>query len=256
MNNKIDISVAIITKNEEKRLHECLKSVQFANDIIVVDSGSTDNTVEIARSFGCRVYVEEWKGYGPQKNSAIQKSKNEWVLVLDADENIPVETQKKIITVLKNPKADAYSFSRKTFFHGKWIRHCGWWPDKIVRLLRKSKGSFQRQIHESWATEGSVAHIDAFINHNSFENYSNMLKKLDEYSTATAYELHQANRKVLPTTPILRGLWTFFRIYIIKLGFLAGLDGLVIALTNAGGTFFKYAKLYELQKDNKYIEEK
>ncbi|MCE5311732.1 MAG: glycosyltransferase family 2 protein, partial [Nitrospiraceae bacterium] len=172
MNNKIDISVAIITKNEEKRLPHCLQSVQFADDIVVVDSGSTDNTVKIAKSFGCHVYTESWKGYGPQKNSAIQKCKNEWVLVLDADENIPIETQEKIIAVLKNPKADAYSFSRKTFFHDKWIKHCGWWPDKVVRLFRKSKGSFQRQIHESWITEGAVAHIDAFINHNSFENYS------------------------------------------------------------------------------------
>lgn len=140
MDRKAQLSVAIITKNEEKRLPDCLKSVSFANDIVVVDSGSTDRTVEITKEFGCRVFVEEWKGYGPQKNSAVKKCKYEWVLIVDADERIPEETGHEIMKILSSSdSADAYSFPRKNFFHNKWIRHCGWWPDRVIRLFKKIK---------------------------------------------------------------------------------------------------------------------
>jgi len=122
---RFKLSVAIITKNEEDRLSACLKSVSFADDIVVVDSGSTDRTVKIAKEMGCRVFIEEWKGYGPQKQSALQKCKNEWVLIIDADERIPEETKEKIMEIVKNPLADAYSFPLKNFFHKKWIKHCG-----------------------------------------------------------------------------------------------------------------------------------
>jgi len=153
---KLPLSVAIITKNEEERLPDCLKSVSFAEEIVVVDSGSTDRTIAIAEGFGCRVFVEDWKGYGPQKNSAVQKCSREWVLLIDADERIAPETAETIPKVLEHAQAAAYSFRRKNYLHGRWLKHSGYWPDRQVRLVRKSEGQFVGEIHERWETAGPV----------------------------------------------------------------------------------------------------
>ena len=251
-NDKFPLSVAIITKNEEGNLPACLASVAFADDIIVVDSGSTDRTVEIAGDFGCRVFVEEWKGFGPQKNSAIQKSRHEWILILDADERVPEETKQKILTILKSHhSADAYCFQRKNFIHGKWIRHSDFWPDRQIRLVRKNRGCYHSAIHEKWTTGGVVENVDVPIEHYSFFSYSDMLNTLNEYSTIISGELLSSGRKANFLSPVYHGLGMFIKIYLLKMGFLDGFDGLVIAITKAGGSFFKYAKLLELQKKNK-----
>lgn len=246
-NNRLPLSVAVITKNEEQRLPDCLRSVSFAGDIVVVDSGSTDRTVEIAEGFGCRVFVEEWKGYGPQKNSALQRCRYEWVLVLDADERIPPETAREISGVLQNPSADAYSFPRKNYLRGRWIRHSGWWPDRVVRLVRKDRGRFDHPVHEKWQTDGVISNIDSPIEHYSFSSYSDMLRTLDDYSTAIAEDLFSRGEKANRLSPVYHGAGMFFKTYFLKRGFLDGLDGLVIALTKAGGSFFKYAKLLEFR---------
>lgn len=252
MSKKILLSVAIITKNEEKNLPSCLGSVLFAEEIIVVDSGSTDRTVEIAERFGCKVFVEDWKGDGPQKNSALDKCKYEWVLVLDADERVPEETKAEILRIIANPdSADAYSFPRKNIFHGKWIKYCGWWPDRTIRLVKKSKGRFQSITHGKWATTGTLADLDAPIEHYSFERYSDMLMILESRSTDMAKELFNEGKRANVLTPFLHGILMFFKVYILKLGFLAGFDGFIIAITRAGGSFFKYAKLLELQRESK-----
>ncbi len=249
---KYPLSVAIITKNEEKDLPRCLESISFADDIVVVDSGSTDATVEIAKKYGCRVFIEEWKGDGPQKNSAVAKCKHEWILILDADELVPEETRAQIEFIVDNPKsADAYSMPRKNFFHGRWIRHSNWWPDRIVRLARKSKGTSKAITHSRWETTGVLASINVPIEHYSFGNYSDMLKALDRYSTGSAKELYAKGRRTNRLEPVSRAAFMFMKIYFFKLGFLDGFDGLIIALTSAGGTFFKYAKLLEIQYGNK-----
>ena len=245
---KTPLSVAIITKNEEKNLPECLKSVSFADDIVVVDLGSTDRTVEITKEFGCRVFIENWKGYGYQKNSAVDKCKHRWVLLLDADERIVIETRELIVKVLEKPKADAYRFKMKHYFHGKWLKHAGNWPDRHIRLADKTKGSFHGVIHEKWTTDGRVQDLDAHIEHYGFSNYSDMLKTLDEYSTTIAGELFASGRRAYPLSPLYHGIGMFFKIYMLEKGFLEGMDGLVIALVKAGGSFFKYAKLLELQR--------
>lgn len=248
---EIPLSVAIITKNEEEKLPNCLNSVLFASDIVVVDSGSTDKTVAIAKNFGCRVFIEDWKGYGPQKNSALDKCKHEWVLVLDADERIPEETKDEILRIITNPNsADAYSFPRKNMFHGKWVKYCGWWPDRVIRLVKKSKGRFQSITHEKWVTNGTLAALDTPIEHYSFERYSDMLKILESRSTDMANELFNEGKRANVLTPFLHGIAMFFKVYILKFGFLAGFDGFIIAITRAGGSFFKYAKLLELQRES------
>lgn len=248
---KIPLSVAIITKNEEKNLPHCLRSVSFSDDIVVVDSGSTDRTVEIAREYGCRVFVEDWKGYGPQKNSAVDKCKHEWVLLLDADERVPAKTQEVIEKILEKPKVTAYRFKMKHHVHGKWIRHAGYWPDKQIRLVNKTEGSFLGMIHEKWVTTGRVHDLDAHVEHYGFSNYSDMLKTLNDYSTIIARELFASGKRATPLSPLYHGIGMFLKIYFLKWGILDGMDGLVTALTKAGGSFFKYAKLLELQRENK-----
>lgn len=251
MEPKLPLSVAIITKDEEDNISACLQSVSFADDVVVVDSGSTDKTVEIANRLGARVFVEEWKGDGPQKNSAVAKCRHEWILILDADERIPAETRDKVKAIINDPKsADAYSMPRKNFFHGKWIRHSDWWPDRIVRLARKSKGTSKSVTHSRWETTGTTASTDAPLEHYSFDSYSDMLKTLDSYSTTLAKELYAKGRRTNLFAPGLHATFMFVKIYFLKLGILDGFDGLVIAITKAGGAFFKYAKLKELQDRN------
>jgi len=251
MTKKTGLSAAVITKNEEERLPDCLKSISFADEIIVVDSGSTDRTVEIAREFGCRVFIEDWKGYGPQKNSAVEKCRNEWVLLLDADERVPAATWDLIGKAVENPAADAYTFKRKNYLHGRWLKHSGYWPDRQIRLVNRVKGSFRSAIHERWVTDGPIADLDACIEHFAFSDYSDMLKTLDEYSSVIARELYASGKRANALSPVLHGGGMFFKIFVIEKGFLDGLDGLVTALTKAGGSFFKYAKLLELQQRNR-----
>ncbi|MCX7913980.1 MAG: glycosyltransferase family 2 protein [Thermodesulfovibrionales bacterium] len=248
MKYKIKISVAIITKDEEKRLPACLESVSFADEIVVVDSGSIDRTVDIARSFGCKVFIEEWKGYGSQKNSAIQKCTNEWVLVLDADERVPSYTKELIFESLKNPRASAYSFKMKHYINNRWLKHGGNWPDWHIRLINKNRGKFRGEIHEKWITNGTTEKINAHIDHYGFSNYAEMVETMNKYSTISAKELFASGKRANILTPIIHSITMFIKIYFLKKGFLDGLDGLVLALLKAGGSFFKYAKLLELQR--------
>jgi glycosyltransferase involved in cell wall biosynthesis len=246
--DKASLSVAIITKDEEKRLPACLTSVSFADDIVVVDSGSTDKTLEIAREFGCRVFVEEWKGFGPQKNSALEKCRHEWVLLLDADERATEEAREAIVKTLRGPAAAAYRLNMKHYFHGRWLRHSGYWPDPHIKLVNRNRGRFQGVIHEKWVTEGPVQGLDASLEHYGFSSYADMLRTLDEYSTIISRELFAAGKRVNVLSPLYHGLGMFLKIYFLERGLLDGMDGLVIALTKAGGSFFKYAKLLELRR--------
>lgn len=246
--DKIKVSVAIITKNEEKRLPDCLKSVSFADDIVVVDSGSTDKTVQIAESFGCRVFVEEWKGFAKQKNSAVQKCVNEWVIVLDADERMPAETRDLIFSVLREPSKAAYSLKMKHFIDKRWLKYGGHWPDWHVRLINKNKGAFYGEIHEQWRSNEDIGWIDAYIEHYGFSNYSDMLKNVNDYSSIAARELFEKGKRVNVITPVIHATAMFLKIYILQNGILGGFDGLVMSIAKACGSFFKYAKLYELQQ--------
>ena len=156
---KIPLSITIITKNEEENIRQCLQSVSFAGQIVIIDSGSTDSTLQIAAQLGCEVYQEEWRGFGPQKQSAIEKCRHPWILVLDADERIPAGTADIIKKIVTDPDTEAagFSFPRKNYFQGRWIKHAGWWPDRIVRLFRKEAGRMTTAIvHESVEVQGGV----------------------------------------------------------------------------------------------------
>ncbi len=253
MNSEAPLSVAIITRNEEENLPDCLLSVAFAGQIVVVDSGSTDDTVKIAREFGCDVFPEPWRGgFGAQKQYAIDQCRHAWILVLDADERIPPETSFVIRNIIGNEapaSAAGYSFPRKNFFQGRWIRHAGWWPDRIVRLFRKNFGSMsQATVHESIVVSGPIEPLQAPIEHLTESNLSRILLKIDKYSTLGAEEAFAAGRKTSVSSALLRAFATFFQDYFLRMGVLDGPQGLTLAVTDSVNKFFKYAKLAELNR--------
>ncbi|HUN53794.1 MAG TPA: glycosyltransferase family 2 protein [Smithella sp.] len=251
---KIPLSVAIITKNEENNIRPCLQSVAFAGQIVIIDSGSTDSTLQIAAQFGCEIYHEEWRGFGPQKQSAIEKCRYPWILVLDADERIPADTAdsiKKIVTDPDTGKA-GFSFPRKNYFQGRWIRHAGWWPDRIVRLFRKDAGRMTAAIvHESVEVQGIVVSLDAAIEHYTESRLSKIIQKIDRYSTLGAETAFKEGKRATTCGAFLRALFTFVQDYLFRLGILDGMPGLTLAVTDSINKFFKYAKLSELTKTNR-----
>ncbi|MEW6328443.1 MAG: glycosyltransferase family 2 protein [Thermodesulfobacteriota bacterium] len=257
MESNIPLSVAIITKNEADNLPECLKSISFAGQIVVVDSGSTDDTVKIASDFGCEVFIEPWRGFGPQKQFAIDKCKNRWVLVLDADERIPPETALTIKNIVSNDSGSAagYSFPRKNYFQGRWIRHSGWWPDRVVRLFQKDHGQMSpAKVHESIVVNGPVRELDVPIEHHTESHLSRILLKIDHYSTLAAQEAFDQGRKASVWSAALRAVLTFLQDYFLKFGVLDGAQGLTLAITDSVNKFFKYAKLAELNRQGKDIK--
>ena len=251
-NRPLPLSVAIIARDEADRIDACLKSLSFADDVVVVvDERSQDNTLDIAASYGYRAVSRPWQGYARQKQTAVDLAVHDWVLILDADERVPQATAQRIEALLSLPENDtaAYNFLRKNYFHGRWVRRCGWWPDRVVRLVHRKRGHFSHHlVHEHWMADGPVDHLDAVIEHRSFRNYADLIEKMQNYSTLAAVQMNADGRRVGWWTPPSHGLWTFFRTYLLELGALEGLDGLVIALLNAGGSFFKYAKARELSR--------
>jgi glycosyltransferase involved in cell wall biosynthesis len=248
---KVPLSVAIITRNEEENILPCLQSVSFASQVVVVDSGSADATLKIAAEFGCEIYSEAWLGFGPQKQLAIEKCRLPWILVLDADERIPPDTAdiiKKIITD-SNVKEAGFSFPRKNYFQGRWIKHAGWWPDRIIRLFRKEAGRMTTAIvHESVEVQGTVGALDVPIEHFTESSLSKIIQKIDKYSTLGAEEAFKDGKHSSTFSAFMRAFFTFNQDYFFRLGILDGRQGLTLAVTDAVNKYFKYAKLSELEK--------
>lgn len=250
------LSVAVIAKDEADRITTCLDSLDFADDVVVVvDAASRDDTLAIARSHGCRALSRPWMGYARQKQFAVDACANDWVMILDADESIPRRTAKSIVRLLADPPLDvaAYGFMRKNIFHGRWFKRCGWWPDRVVRLVNRSRGAFSDNlVHEQWVVDGPVRQLDAVIEHYSFRNYAGLIEKMQNYSTLAALQMKNEGRRARWWTSISHGLWTFLRSYFLELGILEGFDGFMISTANAGGSYLKYAKLWELWHHGKF----
>jgi glycosyltransferase involved in cell wall biosynthesis len=251
MEAKIPLSVAIITKDEASNLPDCLQSVSFAAQIVVVDSGSADDSVKIASDFGCDVFIESWRGFGPQKQFAIDQCRNPWILIIDADERIPRDTAQAIKNVISNPSTTAagFSFPRKNFFQGRWIRHAGWWPDRVVRLFRNDRGRMtQAKVHESVQVDGPVDPLMCPIEHYTESRLHKILQKIDQYSTLGAEEAFREGKTASIWSAVFRAELTFIQNYVVRLGFLDGPQGLTGAVTDAVNKFFKYAKLAEMTR--------
>lgn len=250
MEEKIPLSVAIITYNEAENLPACLKSVDFADQVVVVDSGSTDGTAEIARRFGCDVYIESWRGFGAQKQFAIDKCSHQWVLLLDADERIPSLTASVIKDIVDSISHEiaGYSFPRKNFFQERWMKHL-WRGDRVVRLLKKNRGRMTNaRIHEGVDVDGPVKDLDAPIEHFTESNLSKLLIKIDHYSTLGAQEAFAEGKRASVWTAAFLAFFAFFQSYVLKLGLLDGVQGLTLSVAESVNKFFKYAKLSELNK--------
>jgi glycosyltransferase involved in cell wall biosynthesis len=243
------ISVAIITKNEERNIRACLESIRWADDVVVVDSGSTDQTLKICREYPVRIFVEEWKGFARQKNSAIAKTHNEWVLSLDADERIPLELKEEIEKeTSQDPVSNGYFIARKNYFAGRWIRYCGWFPDYNLRLFRKSSGRFQeRAVHERVQVEGKAERLRNFLIHETYQSVGDFLQRMDRYSTLAAREMRQEGKQFRVFDLLFRPPFTFVQMYLIRLGFLEGYWGFLLSGLYSFYTFAKYSKLRELQ---------
>ena len=253
MSFPVPLSVAIITRDEAANLPGCLQSVAFADQIVVVDSGSQDETVSLATAAGCDVFHEEWCGFGPQKQLAVDRCRNAWVLILDADERLPVETAAVIKDIVaRPPRADGYSFPRKNYFQGRWIRQAGWWPDRVVRLFRKDRGRLTSvSVHECVEVKGAVVPLAVPLEHFTESRLSEILKKIDRYSTLGAQQAFAAGRTSSVWGAACRAKLTFFHNYIIRLGFLDGAPGFTLAITDGINKFCKYAKLAELSKERR-----
>ncbi len=258
MNEKVPLSVAIITKDEAENMPACLESVRFADQIVVVDSGSTDDTGKIASNFGCDVFIEKWCGFGPQKQFAIDKCKHLWVLVLDADERIPSETALVIGDIVSRGADDVagYSFPRNNWFQGRWIKHL-WGGDRIVRLFQKELGRMTpAAVHESVEVSGTVKALDVPIEHFTESDLSRVLIKIDHYSTLGAQEAFSEGRKATIWSASFRAALAFLQSYVLKLGVLDGAQGFTLSITDSINKFFKYAKLSELHKRAKLSDRK
>lgn len=242
------LSVIVITKNEAHNIEDCLKSVDFADEIVVFDSGSTDDTVDIAKQYTSLVTVTpDWPGDGPQKNRAILKTSGEWVLCLDADERVTPLLADEIKSVLKAPGCDAYDIPYQSTYCGKKIRFGDWRGESHVRLFRKEKAKFTENIvHCHLAVNGKTGKLKHKIIHHPFHHLGAMLYKLNDYSSQSAKTLLAKGKKGSLSKALSHALWSFFKGYFLKLGFLDGREGFILAISNAEGTYYRYLKLMYL----------
>jgi len=242
------LSAILITKNEEANLERCLRSVAWVDEIIVVDTDSTDATVEIARSFKAKVYSPEWKGFGPAKQYALDQAAGEWILSIDADEEVSFTLKNEIIQLLeKVPPHIGYNIPRKTQFLGRWILHSGWYPDYVLRLFRRDAGNFTSAlVHEKVEVVVSTGRLHNPLMHYSYPTLEDYTRKLDQYSTLGAEEMFKAGKKWSPYYLALKPFISFWRKLIFQKGWRDGWEGFLIAYLTSTGTLLKYAKLRSL----------
>lgn len=245
----LPVSLVVITLNEEKNLERCLQSVPFVSEIVVVDSGSTDKTVEIARKLGAKVIVEKWRGFGPQRIFASEQPAHDWVLFLDADEALSPDLAREIEEKFAklDPQA-VYEMPRKTFHLGRWILHGGWYPDYQGRLYHRKFGHWTpKMVHEKVEAPKRERFKNPLL-HWVFADLSHQIRTNDRYSTDQAKELAQKGQTFSLAKLLIKPPVKFFECYVWKLGFMDGLPGFVIAVGAAYSVFARWAKLWEMQR--------
>lgn len=254
-NRSMKISAAIIAYNEEDRLPDTLASLEgVADEVVVIDSYSSDRTVEIARNAGARVIQNRFEDYGQQKNFAMAQAGHDWILNLDADERLSPEL-KRALTALREKgepvDVTAFTIKRKTYYLGRWIRHSGWYPDRKVRLFRKEAASWQGRVHERLNVGGAVAPLPGDILHFTYRDIGDHVRRLERYATFQAEEIVKDGKSCLYLRLLILPSVTFFRHYLWRLGLLDGFPGLVIAMVSSWGTAMKYMKAIALKRRQK-----
>ncbi len=237
------ISATVIVKNEEQNIGDCLASLDFVDEIIVVDSGSTDRTEEICRANPLvRFYLLPWEGFGRQKNRAAELAHHDWILNLDADERVTPQLRSSILSA-DYTRYCGFRVARENYFGGRWVQRCGWYPDYNLRLYDRREGCFsERAVHEAVSCRGAVGTLTGNLQHFTYQGIADYLVRMDRYSTLAAEELVKAGRRPGLGSILLRPVWTFVRMYLLKGGVLEGYTGLLLAVLYAQYTFLKYAK--------------
>jgi glycosyltransferase involved in cell wall biosynthesis len=245
------ISATLITNNEEPNVEEALQSLAWADEIVVVDSGSTDATLEICRRYTDRIFERAWTGFVDQKNYVVEQASHDWIISLDADERIGPELAREIDQLRRAGFRHAgYRMPRVAFFMGRWIRHGDWYPDYQLRLFDRRRGRWRGgRVHESVRVEGTPGLLRGEIQHYTYRSLSDYLRRLETYSTLAAQDYQQRGRKASLPKLVGNPCLTFLKAYLLKRGFLDGAPGLMVAVMGAVSVYFKYAKLYELEKN-------
>jgi glycosyltransferase involved in cell wall biosynthesis len=245
-------SVVIVTKDARIQLAACLDSASFADEIVVIDSGSTDGTAELAVARGARVMQKEWPGFGRQKQFAVAAARHDWVLCLDADERVSEELRASILAVLAAPSTQVYAMARRNRFMGRWLRHGEGYPDWSLRLFDRRQARWSDDpVHERVVTDAPVARISGDLLHDSAETLAGYLDKQNRYTTLAAGEALARGKRAGPAHLLLSPLLRFIKFYVVRLGFLDGLPGLVHILIGCQNSFVKYAKMLEFQAGRK-----
>ena len=248
------LSVITLTLNEEANIASCLESVTWADELLVADSGSVDKTVAIAKSHNAKVIPVAWDGYGRTKNQVLLQARGDWVLWLDADERVTPELASEINEIVHSPSVEfaGYSVARRAFFLGRWIRHCGWYRSTVIRLFRRDKGRFSEHlVHEKLILEGPVGRLKSDLIHLTDPNLDHYFKKFNRYTSLSAEEMHRDGKRFSLFDLLVRPLFTFFRMYILRRGFQDGLEGFILCVASSAHVFAKYAKLWEQEKKSK-----
>ena len=243
------VSVTVITQNEAANIEAALLSVSWADEIVLVDSGSTDNTVALARSFGATVVVRGWEGFSAQKNYAASLARNDWVLSIDADERVTTQLAREIQTILEfEPTHHGYRIPRVAHHLGRWIHSTDWHPDPQLRLYNRRSGQWtERRVHESVAVDGPVGLLEKTIEHFPYRNISHHLETIDLYTTLAAEHLFESGQRTSIVKLILHPTFAFVRNYILKGGIRDGIPGFIVSAMNSYYVLLKIAKLWELQ---------
>lgn len=244
------ISAAIITHNAvEAGLERCLASLAGLDDIVVLDQASDDGTVQLCERFGARVVRGEWQGFGRTKAAAVAHTLNRWVLSIDSDEELSPELRASLLALGDDPPCAAYAVNRQSRFLGRWIRHCGWHPDWVVRLFDKERAGFNdKPVHESVEARGPVGRLDGLLRHYTYETMEQYVARLNRYTTLAAQEAASAGRRASLPGAVLRAKLAFLRMYFLRLGFLDGWHGLVLCLCSAYYVLVKYVKIWRTDR--------
>ncbi len=246
MSNKL--SAVIITKNEESNIERCLKSIKsLCTEIIIVDSDSTDRTLEICRQFGCKILTIEWEGYGKTKKFGVEQAANSWILSIDADEEVTPSLSEEISKIMLNPKYNIYKIKRNSFFLGKKIKYCGWNNDFPKRLFNKEFGNFNDDVvHESVILSGERGVIHSPLNHFTYPTVEIQMNKMNLYSELGAKKLFAEGKRISVFSAVIFSVFRFIKMYFLQLGFLDGPKGFILSCNTAYGVLLKYIKLWSL----------
>jgi len=247
------ISITIITFNEATNIRECLESVAWADEIVVVDSESHDETVTIAREYTDKVFVNPWSGFKAQKNVAVDKAAGPWIFNLDADERVTPELAEEIRRVAADPGAlDGYEVARKNYFLGRWMRHGGWWPDRVVRLFRKSSGRFGGiDPHAYVIIEGRTGSFTSPLIHHTYRTLRQYVHKQYSYAEVGAQEMmkRRPGRRITAASMVAKGLTKFVEVYVLKRGALDGIHGLIAAVSGSYFALLRYALVWDAERN-------